>query len=117
MSSRGNKIPDCGAASGVGVVGGRAQAVDSPTEQLHYISSLTENKINNPAAIKSASKIPSTTEITQCPRVSLIRFDLATSCAAPIPIQKGSLLAMGDTSRLAFGYWNSAPDNQADRAI
>lgn len=33
----------------------------------------------------------------------LIRFDLATICAAPIPIQKGSLLAIGDTSWLAFG--------------
>src|SRR5215813_14648665 len=46
--------------------------------------------MNAPAAINRASRIPATSEITQCP-LGLISFDPAPFCAAPIPNQKRSL--------------------------
>jgi hypothetical protein len=47
-------------------------------------------RINAPAAINTASRIPTTNEITGC-RLSVRSFDLAPSCAAPMPNQKRSL--------------------------
>src|SRR6516162_503258 len=46
--------------------------------------------MNAPAAINRASRIPATSEITQC-RLSVRLFDPAPFCAAPIPNQKRSL--------------------------
>src|SRR6266478_8175821 len=48
------------------------------------------NKIKAPAAINRASRIPATSETTQC-RLGLTSFDPAHFCAAPIPNQKRSL--------------------------
>src|SRR6516164_1576326 len=48
------------------------------------------NKINNPAAINTASRIPMTSEITQC-RLFVRLFDPAPFRAAPISNQKRSL--------------------------
>src|SRR5262249_47725279 len=47
------------------------------------------NKINNPAAINRASRIPTTNEITGC-RLGLTSFDPEPFCAAPVPNQKRS---------------------------
>src|SRR6516162_6468044 len=46
--------------------------------------------MNAPAAINRASRIPATSEITQC-RLSVCSFDPAPFCAAPRPNQKRSL--------------------------
>src|SRR6516165_2113988 len=46
--------------------------------------------MNAPAAINRASRIPATSEITQC-RLGLTSFDPAPFCAAPRPNQKRSL--------------------------
>ena len=45
------------------------------------------NKTNAPAPINRATRIPTTSEITQCRR-ALTSFDLAPFCAAPRPNQK-----------------------------
>src|SRR5215467_13037944 len=72
------------------------------TSHLFYFSNLSEaaaknlihcwltNKINNPATINRASRIPTTNEITQC-RLGLISFDPAPFCAAPRLNQKRRL--------------------------
>jgi hypothetical protein len=50
---------------------------------------LTKNNIKNPAAINTASRIPTTIETIRCRRCAgLTPFALAAFCAAPIPIQK-----------------------------
>src|SRR5262249_54060494 len=46
--------------------------------------------LNIPAAINKASKMPTTSETTQC-RLGLTSFDLTPFCAAPMPNQKRSL--------------------------
>jgi hypothetical protein len=48
------------------------------------------NRIKAPAAINRASRIPATSETTQC-RLGLTSFDPAPFCAAPRPNQKRSL--------------------------
>src|SRR5215510_1803132 len=60
--------------------------------------------MNAPAAINRASRIPATSEITQC-RLSVRLFDPAPFCAAPIPNQKRSLsIAVSASSALLCGH-------------
>ena len=60
------------------------------------------NKINNPAAINRASRIPTTNEVTGC-RLGLTSFDAAPFCAAPRPNQKRSLsIAVSSHHRRCF---------------
>src|SRR6516225_4090138 len=58
--------------------------------------------MNAPAAINRASRIPATSEITQC-RLSVRLFGPAPFCAAPIPNQKRSLSIAVPSSALLCG--------------
>src|SRR5262249_26445682 len=61
------------------------------------------NKMKTPAAINRASRIPATSETTQC-RLGLISFDPAPFCAAPSPTQNRSL-SMGVSAVIGAALW------------
>src|SRR5262249_5560707 len=64
--------------------------VEAKPGQLAPLHFWLTNRINIPAAINTAIRIPTTNAITGC-RVGLASFDLAPFCAAPMPNQKRSL--------------------------
>ena len=64
--------------------------IEAKEGQLAPLHFCLTNRINIPAAINRAIRIPTTNEITGC-RVGLTSFDPAPFCAAPIPNQKRSL--------------------------
>src|SRR5262245_51835179 len=78
--------------------------------------------MNAPAAINRASRIPATSEITQC-RLSVRLFDPAPFCAAPIPSQKRRM-PIAVSAIIGAALWRphyaygilDAPESQIDRA-
>src|SRR6266545_2990069 len=71
------------------------------------------NRINAPAAINSAIRIPTTSEATQCRRS--IGFDPAPSCAAPMPNQKRRLSI--DTRRFVTSVGSANSDNRSSAFV